>query len=155
MAADGGGLTVAACPVIRGRAGGRTGADTVTTTTRHYDNPSLRQPVTTTRGRPAVDYVALMTFRSSVPAGERDAALMRRAAWQYPENVDVIAEYWPMTDAVQVVIIFSTDDPAGLMELEFEWNDVFDIAISPAVSAEAGLAIGPEVFGRLARMQPS
>lgn len=102
-----------------------------------------------------MDYVALLTFRSSVPAGERDAALMRRAAWQYPQNVDVVAEYWPMTDNVQVVIIFSTDDPAALMELEFEWNDVFDIAISPAVSAEAGLAIGPEVFGRLSRMQPS
>jgi hypothetical protein len=37
--------------------------------------------------------------------------------------------------------------------LEFEWSDVFDIDISPAVSAEEGLRIGPEVFGRLRRLQ--
>lgn len=102
-----------------------------------------------------MDYVAFLTFRSSVPAAERDGALMRRALWQYPEGIRVIAEYWPMTDAPQVVSIFSTDDPAAIMQLEFEWNDVFDIKISPALSADDGLKIGPEVFGRLARLQPS
>ena len=101
-----------------------------------------------------MDYVGFLTFRSSVPAAERDGALMRRAAWQYPDGIDVIAEYWPLSDGPQVVIIFSTDDPAALMQLEFEWTDVFDVKISPALSAEQGLAIGPDVFGRLARMQP-
>ena len=31
----------------------------------------------------------------------------------------------------------------------FEWNDVFDISVFPAVSAEEGLRVGQEVFGRL------
>lgn len=102
-----------------------------------------------------MDYVALLTFRSSVPAAERDGALMRRAAWQYPSGITAIAEYWPVAESPQVVFIFSTDTPGALMELEFEWNDVFDISIYPAVSAEEGLKIGPEVFSRLSRMQQS
>jgi hypothetical protein len=102
-----------------------------------------------------VDYVALLRFRASVPAAERDGALMRRAAWKYPDGIRVIAEYWPISSAVTVVTIFSTDSPDTLLELELEWGDVFDIDVYPAVSAEDGLRIGPEVFGRLARVQPS
>jgi hypothetical protein len=102
-----------------------------------------------------VDYVALLRFRASVPAAERDGALMRRAAWKYPDGIRVIAEYWPISSAVTVVTIFSADSPETLLELELEWGDVFDIDVYPAVSAEDGLRIGPDVFGRLARMQQS
>lgn len=80
---------------------------------------------------------------------------MRRAAWKYPDGVRVIAEYWPFSSSATVVTIFSTDSPDALLELELEWSDVFDIDIYPAVSAEDGLRIGPDVFGRLARMQQS
>ena len=100
-----------------------------------------------------VDYVALLSFRSSVPGAERDGALMRRAGWQYPEGIRLIAEYWPAASAVQVVSIFSADSFDKVLEIIFEWNDVFDIDVHPAVSAEEGLRIGPEVFGRLPRMQ--
>jgi len=100
-----------------------------------------------------MDYVALLRFRASVSAADRDAALMRRAGWQYPAGIKLIAEYWPSSSDVQVVSIFSTDDFAAIMELQFEWNDVFDIDVSPAVSAETGLQIGPDVFGRLQRLQ--
>ena len=78
---------------------------------------------------------------------------MRRAGWQYPEGIRPIAEYWPAASAVQVVTIFSAESFDKVMELIFEWNDVFDIDVHPAVSAEEGLRIGPEVFGRLPRMQ--
>jgi hypothetical protein len=102
-----------------------------------------------------VDYVALLSFRSSLSAAERDGALMRRTAWQYPEGIRPIAEYWPAAAAYQVVTIFSADSFDKVMEVLFEWNDVFDIDIHPAVSADEGLKIGPEVFGRLPRMQQS
>jgi hypothetical protein len=102
-----------------------------------------------------MDYVALLTFRPSVPAAERDAGLIRRTAWDYPAGIKVIAEYWPMGVAVQVVTIFSAEDPAALLQLEFEWNDLFDIDITPAVSAEEGLRLGPDVFAKLSRMQPA
>jgi hypothetical protein len=100
-----------------------------------------------------VDFVALLAFRSSTPAQERDAALARRASWQYPANARLIAEYWPLSADVQVVSIFSTDDFAAAMELSLEWNDVFDVAIHPAVSADEGLRVGAEVFGRLTRLR--
>src|SRR5664280_533391 len=100
-----------------------------------------------------MDYVALLRFRSSVSGAERDAALARRGAWQHPTGIRLTAEYWPMAGDVQVVSIFSTDDIAAIMEFQFEWSDVFDIDVTPAVSAEEGLRIGPEVFGRLTRLQ--
>ncbi len=102
-----------------------------------------------------MDYVALLRFRASVPAAERDGALMRRATWKYPDGIRVIAEYWPISSSATVVTIFSTDSPDALLEVELEWGDVFDIDVYPAVSAEDGLRIGPDVFGRLARMQQS
>jgi Domain of unknown function (DUF3303) len=102
-----------------------------------------------------VDFVALLSFRPSVPTAERDGALARRATWKYPQGVDVIAEYWPASASVQVVSIFSADNFEALLELELEWNDVFEIAIYPAVAAEEGLRMGPDVFARLSRTQPS
>lgn len=100
-----------------------------------------------------MDFVVRLRFRQSVSAADRDAALARRAGWEYPANLKVIAEYWPMADDLQVVSIVSADDAAAVMEMAFEWNDVFDIDVSPAVSAEEGLKVGPEVFGRLQRLQ--
>jgi len=75
-----------------------------------------------------MDFVVLLKFRSSVSAAEADAGLGRRAAWKYPEGVQVIAEYWPLSSAVQVVSILSADSVKGLR-------------------------IGSEVFPRLLRMQ--
>jgi hypothetical protein len=100
-----------------------------------------------------MEFVALLKFRPSVPAAERDAALMRRAGWQYPEGLKVIAEYWPLSGEYQVVTVFTAETVAPIMEVEFEWDDVFDMTVTPAVSADEGLRIGPEVLGRIPRMQ--
>ncbi|HEY5986513.1 MAG TPA: DUF3303 family protein [Streptosporangiaceae bacterium] len=100
-----------------------------------------------------MDYIALLNFRSSVSSADRDAALMRRAAWQYPQGIRLIAEYWPIASGVQVVSIFSADSFDKVLELALEWNDVFDIDVHPAISAAEGLKIGPTVFERLPRMQ--
>ena len=100
-----------------------------------------------------MDFVALLKFRSSLSSADADAALMRRAAWKYPDGIKLIAEYWPLSSAVQVVSILSADRIETIMELFFEWDNVFDIDVYPAVSADEGLRIGPEVFARLPRMQ--
>jgi len=100
-----------------------------------------------------MDFVALLKFRSSISAAEADAGLGRRAAWKYPDGIQVIAEYWPLSSAVQVVSILSAESVEKVMELVFEWNDIFDIDVYPAVSAEEGLRVGPELFARLTRMQ--
>ena len=100
-----------------------------------------------------MDYVAFLRFRNGVAAAERDAALGRRANWQYPDAVRMIAEYWPMSSDVTVVSIFSTDQIDGIFQFQLEWSDVFDIEVHPAVSAEDGLRIGPDVMSRLTRLQ--
>jgi hypothetical protein len=73
-----------------------------------------------------MDYVGILRFRP-VSGVDRDAALARRAGWQYPAGLKVIAEYWPMAGDIQVVTGFSTDSAAAVM-------------------------VGPEVFGRLTRL---
>ena len=100
-----------------------------------------------------MEFVALLKFRSTLSAAEADAALGRRAAWKYPEGIKVIAEYWPLSSAVQVVSILAAESIDKIMEVVFEWQDVFDIDVYPAVSADEGLRVGPEVFARLPRMQ--
>lgn len=100
-----------------------------------------------------VDYVATLRFRPSVSAADRDAALVRRAGWQYPEGITLIAEYWPSSADLQVISIFSADDYAPVMQLVFDWNDVFDINVHPAVSAEEGIKTGIEVFSKLTRLK--
>ena len=78
----------------------------------------------------------------------------RGAGGSAPPGVTPIAEYWTSVADLQVVSIFSADDYPPIMELLYEWNDVFDITVYPAVSAERGLTVGPEVFARLPRLQP-
>ena len=102
-----------------------------------------------------MDYVALLKFRPSVSAADRDSGLAPRAAWEYPAGIRLIAEYWPMAAHLTVVSIFSSDSFEAVMELVFQWNDIFDIDVHPATSAEEGLRIGPEVFARLLRLQPT
>lgn len=38
-----------------------------------------------------MDYVALLTCRSTVTGAERDGALLRRAGWGYPAGLDAAA----------------------------------------------------------------
>lgn len=97
-----------------------------------------------------MEFVALLSFR---PGADRDAALIRRASYQFPEGIRPIAEYWPVSSSVQVVLVFAADSWAPVMELELEWTDAFDINVSPAVSAEEGLKVGTEVYGRLRRLK--
>lgn len=47
-----------------------------------------------------------------------------------------------------VVSIFETDDQAALLEIGFTWSDMFQIEVSPALTAEDGLKLGPEVMAR-------
>ena len=75
------------------------------------------------------------------------------AAWQYPKGIRVIAEYWPIASAVQVIGIFSVNTFEQVMGLVLVRSDVLDVDVHPAVSVDEGLRIGAEVIERLPRMQ--
>lgn len=95
-----------------------------------------------------MDYVMLLRWKQGLSREQRDGALMRRAGWKYPSGASVIAEYWPAAEDPAVVSIFRTDDFGAMMEIDLTWGDIFDVTIFPAVSAEEGLKIGPDVMGR-------
>jgi hypothetical protein len=95
-----------------------------------------------------MDYVMLLSWKQGLTRDQRDAALINRAGWKYPSGVQVVAEYWPAAEDPAVVSIFRTEDFGSLMEIEVTWGDAFDIVVYPAISAEEGLEIGPQVMGR-------
>jgi hypothetical protein len=99
-----------------------------------------------------MEFVAHMKFRPSLSATEMDGALIRRASYQYPDGIKLIAEYWAMSSAGQIVAIWSADSMEKILEMALEWQDVFEIDVHPAISAEEGLRVGPGIFGRLPRM---
>src|SRR5664279_4700259 len=93
-------------------------------------------------------FVMTLKWQPGLTRDQRDDALIRRSQWNYPEGVKLHGEYWPSSESVAVVSAFETDDPAALMDIGFTWGDVFQVEVSPAVTAEQGLKIGPEVMGR-------
>jgi len=93
-------------------------------------------------------FVMTLKMRPGLTRDQRDGALLRRSQWKYPQGVKLHGEYWPSSDSVGVVSVFETDDQAALLEIGFTWGDVFQIEVSPAVTAEDGLKLGPDVMAR-------
>ena len=90
-----------------------------------------------------MDFVTTMSWEPGLTREQRDEALIRRAGWTYPEGMEVIAEYWPASESVAVVVISRAETFQPFMEIELTWSDKFHIETHPAVSAEEGLKIGP------------
>ena len=59
--------------------------------------------------------------------------------WQYPEGLNVLAEYWLETESPRVVAIMEADSIAPFGEITMVWGDLFDIEVFPAVTAEQGM----------------
>ncbi len=63
----------------------------------------------------------------------------RRLQWEYPEGMNVVAEYWLETDAPRVVSIVEADSVAPFGAIRMDWGDLFEIEVFPAVTAEQGM----------------
>lgn len=81
-------------------------------------------------------FVATLQARGLAPA----ETTARRANWTYPENVKVHAEYW-CPGRSTVVSVFETDDPSAIMAINLAWADAFEIDVTPAITAQEGLAL--------------
>ncbi|MCW2647040.1 MAG: hypothetical protein QOF87_2859 [Pseudonocardiales bacterium] len=77
-----------------------------------------------------------LTFSVGVP---------RRMSWSYPDGLRVEAEYWPSTGDPAVFVVAQADDIAPLVSVIADWDDLFDITISPCLTAEEGLALGAQL----------
>ena len=92
-------------------------------------------------------YVWIASWRPNVTREASDAALIRRAQWEYPKGIKALGEYW-LAGSPAVILIFEADSYEPIMELGMTWGDVFEIVCTPAATAEEGLRIGPEIMGR-------
>ena len=88
-------------------------------------------------------FVALLEVKGSSTPAERIA---RRAEWQYPAGVKVIGEYWLQTDGYSVISIMETDDNADIFAISSQWGDVFNVKVSPALTAEQGLQLAQKMM---------
>lgn len=95
-------------------------------------------------------YVSIMKWQPGMTREQRDGALMRRAQWEFPKDMKVIGEYWPVGEDPAVVTIVETDDISALLEVDMTWGDTFHITVTPAVTAEEGLKLGPDLLARRA-----
>jgi hypothetical protein len=77
-----------------------------------------------------------LTFATGVP---------RRMKWSYPEGLRVEAEYWTSTGDPAVFVVAEADDVAPLVQVSAEWDDLFDITITPCLTADEGLAMGEQL----------
>lgn len=67
--------------------------------------------------------------------------MTRRIDWNYPPAVKLIAEYWLQADDPSVITITEADDPVPMMAAVADWNDVFEMTVLPAMTAEQGMEL--------------
>jgi len=83
-------------------------------------------------------FVALLKARP----GTAEQRISRRMVWQVPEGgVEVVAEYWLQTPDPAVVAVGNADHISQLWATFAGWDDLFDIAIYPATTAQEGLEL--------------
>ena len=87
-------------------------------------------------------FVALLNVR----AGTSKERIARRVEWQPPSGIRPVAEYWLMTDNPKVIFIAEADSTAPIMAMCAAWDDVFDITVVPAITAEEGLKLAQQMI---------
>ena len=51
------------------------------------------------------------------------------------EGIEILGEYWVQSGDPRIVLVFEADENGPILELVSEWEEHFDIEISPAVMA--------------------
>ena len=93
-------------------------------------------------------FVSLLKRRAGAAPVSPAETIARRAAWQYPEGVRPVAEYWLQTCDPEVIAVFEADSVAPVMATTMAWADLFDITVVPAITAEEGLRLAQQMGGR-------
>lgn len=88
----------------------------------------------------------LFVSLAKATAGTAQERIARRALWQYPEGVRMLAEYWSIGGKFDIITVFEADSIGPVMAATIAWGDVFDFTIAPAVTAEQGLALAQQMM---------
>jgi hypothetical protein len=67
--------------------------------------------------------------------------IARRLEWTTPEGSKILGEYWLQTPDPNVVVVSEADHISQILAMTQGWDDVFDISIYPAVSAQEGMEL--------------
>jgi hypothetical protein len=73
--------------------------------------------------------------------GDARTVIARRAGWEYPDGLKVVAEYWPQNPDFTVVSVVEADSVAPILAVTTEWSDAFEWTVAPAITAEEGIAL--------------
>lgn len=85
-------------------------------------------------------FVALLSFKPGLTREQSNSAAQRRSRWKPPAGITPVAEYW-LQGSAYVVSVFETQSATSILATFTPWNDVFDIQVFPAVSADDGLRV--------------
>jgi hypothetical protein len=62
--------------------------------------------------------------------------------WQAPQvGAEAVAEYWLQTPDPACIAVFTADHIAQIWAATAGWDDVFEISIYPATTAQEGLEL--------------
>ena len=87
-------------------------------------------------------FVALLKVRS----GTIQERVIRRMQWQYPKDLHIVAEYWLQTTNPEVILVAEADTIVPMMTALVAWDDVYDITVVPASTAEKGLETAQQMM---------
>lgn len=84
-------------------------------------------------------FIALWSLKDDVDQAKLAEMMGRRAEFQFPTGMRLIAEYWSPKKSPAVISIFEADDAAALMVNSVCWIDALDVDIFPVSTWEEGL----------------
>jgi hypothetical protein len=65
----------------------------------------------------------------------------RRQNWEVPSGLRVGAEYWLLTSEPAMIAAVEADDLGTILTAIADWDDVFDVTVVPAMTAQQGLEL--------------
>jgi hypothetical protein len=92
-------------------------------------------------------FVALLKTRGTNTFQE---GVARRLQWQYPEDANVLAEYWLETEAPRVVTVIEAQSMEAFGQIRMDWGDMFEIEVFPAVTGEQGMEMARQAMSEQA-----
>jgi hypothetical protein len=72
--------------------------------------------------------------------------IARRMNWKYPAGLRLIAEYWLQSSDLTMTSIAEAENVGSIMSAFADWDEVFEITVVPAVTAEEGLQFAKQLM---------
>ena len=87
-----------------------------------------------------------VTLCKASKGGTSKERIARRLEWKYPEGAKLVAEYWLQGCQPSVIVVTEADSVAPVMAALMAWEDVFEMTVAPAISAEEGLKLAKQMM---------